>query len=390
MNVWYYVDAGHNRQGPVSGEDLATAFRQGRITRETLVWRDGLPQWVPLEGHLAELPAAPPVVPAEDLAPGLPAGGIAPAANQRSSGPDDVVDAGFIRRLGAYMIDSMLVGSVFYALLLLGFVVLAVIASGRGQDEGEETFLVGAIIVNLIYPILSLAYYAGMESSKMQATVGKLALGIKVVDSQGRRLGFGRAAARWAGSIVSYLILYIGFFMAGWTQRKQALHDLMADTFVVDKWAYTDQPGRQVRELNGCLVALVAGVVIMCVLAVVGILAAISVPAYKDYEVRSRVMAAQAEGATAARRMADFRAQTDRCPRDGDELGLAAPTSADIQEVLVIENPDGTCEIAVTLRDVDGLGGAASGVLYVGQDPEGAGTCSAEGVPDRLLPSACK
>lgn len=387
MNAWYYVDAGHSRQGPVSDEDLAQAFRQGRVNRDTLVWRDGMPQWAPLERHLAELPSPPPAVPASDTAAGMPAGATPPSA-QGNADPNEVVDAGFIRRLGAYLIDSMLVGSVFYVVVMVGVVMLAVVASS--QDPGKDALLAGMAIIYLIYPVLSLAYYAGMESSKLQATVGKLALGIKVVDGQGRRLGFGRAAARWAGSIVSYLILYIGFFMAGWTRRKQALHDLMAGTFVVDKWAYTDQPGRQLRELNGCLVAVVVGVLVMGVLAVVGILAAVSVPAYQDYVVRSRVVAAYTEGAAASAQVVQFRAQTDRCPRDAAELGLAAPTSADIQEILVIENPDGTCEIAVTLRDLDALKAARGGVLYVGQDPEGARTCSAEGVPDRLLPSACK
>ncbi|HEY9143373.1 MAG TPA: RDD family protein [Arenimonas sp.] len=378
MNAWYYVDAGHNRQGPVSGEDLAAAFRQGRVNRDTLVWRDGLPQWVPLERHLPELPAAPPA---------LPEAGAATLPAQGTADPNDVVDAGFIRRLGAYLIDSMLIGSVYYVVLMVGMVAVAIVAAG--QDFEGDGFMIGLVLVYLLYPVLSLAYYAGMESSKMQATVGKLALGIKVVDSQGRQLGFGRAAARWAGSIVSYLILYIGFFMAGWTRRKQALHDLMAGTFVVDKWAYTDQPGRQVRELNGCLVAVVAAVVLMGVLAVVGILAAVSVPAYQDYLVRSKVSAAYIEGSTASRQVAEFQAETDRCPRDGAELGLAAPTSTDIQEILVIENPDGTCEIAVTLRDLDTLKGAAGGVLYIGQDANGVRTCSAEGVPDGLLPSAC-
>tara|TARA_R110002020_G_scaffold154546_5_gene334487 strand:+ start:357 stop:1496 length:1140 start_codon:yes stop_codon:yes gene_type:complete len=378
MNAWYYVDAGHNRQGPVSGEDLAAAFRQGRVNRDTLVWRDGLPQWVPLERHLSELPAAPPA---------LPEAGAATLPAQGTADPNDVVDAGFIRRLGAYLIDSMLIGSVYYVVLMVGMVAVAIVAAG--QDFEGDGFMIGLVLVYLLYPVLSLAYYAGMESSKMQATVGKLALGIKVVDSQGRQLGFGRAAARWAGSIVSYLILYIGFFMAGWTRRKQALHDLMAGTFVVDKWAYTDQPGRQVRELNGCLVAVVAAVVLMGVLAVVGILAAVSVPAYQDYLVRSKVSAAYIEGSTASRQVAEFQVETDRCPRDGAELGLAAPTSTDIQEILVIENPDGTCEIAVTLRDLDALKGAAGGVLYIGQDANGVRTCSAEGVPDGLLPSAC-
>lgn len=388
MSAWYYVDAGHNRQGPVSAEDLAVAFRQGRVNRDTLVWRDGLPQWAPLERHLAELPPPPPAIPVPGAEPGPGPATLAPEGDGAGS-MDDVVDAGFVRRLGAYLIDSMLVGSVYYVVLMLGMVALAIVAAG--QDFKDDGFLVGMALVYLVYPVLSLGYYAGMESSKLQATVGKLALGIKVVDGQGRRLGFGRATARWAGSIVSYLILYIGFFMAGWTRRKQALHDLMAGTFVVDKWAYTDQPGRQVRELNGCLVALVAGVMVMGAVSVLAILAAIAVPAYQDYLGRSKLAAAYAEGSTAWRQVLEFKANTDRCPRDGAELGLGAPASPDIQEILVIENADGSCEIAVTLRDHAGLKGAAGGVLYLGGDqgPEGQ-ACSAEGIPDKLLPSACK
>jgi len=390
MSVWYFVDAGHDRQGPVSAEELALAFRQGRVNRDTLVWRDGLPQWVPLEQHLGELPAPPPAEPALPAAtpvPALPGAGPATTA-QPGADLDAVVDAGFIRRLGAYLIDSMLLGSIFYVVFLIGMVALAIVATNN--LENEDTFLIGMAVVYLIYPVMSLAYYAGMESSKLQATVGKLALGIKVVDRQGRRLGFGRAAGRWAGSIVSYLILYIGFFMAGWTRRKQALHDLMAGTFVVDKWAYSDQPGRQVRELNGCLVAVVAGVVLLGVLAVVGILAAVSVPAYQDYVVRAKINAAYGEGASAALQAAEFRANTDRCPRDAAELALPAPNSPDIHEILIIEGPDGGCEVAVTLRDNAALRGAAGGVLYLNRDPERASPCSAEGIPQGLLPSVCK
>lgn len=387
MSVWYFVDAGHDRHGPVSGEELAQAFRQGRVNRDTLVWRDGLPQWVPLEQHLAELPALPPpVLPAGTSSPAIPTG-AAPRPAQATGGPDDVVDAGFIRRLGAYLIDSLLIGSVYYVLLMVGVVVLALVAS---QDYDEDGFMYGLALVYLLYPVLSLAYYAGMESSRLQATVGKMALGIKVVDREGRRLGFGRAAGRWAGSLVSYLILYIGFFMAGWTRRKQALHDLMAGTFVVDKWAYSDQPGRQVRELNGCLVAVVIGVVLMGVLAVAGILAAVSIPAYQDYVVRAKVATAYGEGASAALQASEFRANTDRCPRDAAELGLPAPTSPDIHEILMIEGEDGGCEVAVTLRDNDALKGAAGGVLYLNRDPESASPCSAEGIPQGLLPSACR
>ena len=60
-------------------------------------------------------------------------------------------------------------------------------------------------------------------------------MGIQVTDRQGSRIGFGRATGRYFGKIISCFTLYIGFMMAGWTQRKQALHDMIADTLVVRK-----------------------------------------------------------------------------------------------------------------------------------------------------------
>jgi hypothetical protein len=75
----------------------------------------------------------------------------------------------------------------------------------------------------------------------MQATPGKLAFDLKVVDELGQRIGFGRATGRYFGKIVSGAIFYVGFLMAGFTERKQALHDLMAATLVVFRDV---QPGR--------------------------------------------------------------------------------------------------------------------------------------------------
>jgi uncharacterized RDD family membrane protein YckC len=62
-----------------------------------------------------------------------------------------------------------------------------------------------------------------------------MALGLKVTDLQGERLSFARATGRYFGKIVSSLILLVGFMMAGWTEKKQALHDIMAGTLVVKK-----------------------------------------------------------------------------------------------------------------------------------------------------------
>ena len=72
-----------------------------------------------------------------------------------------------------------------------------------------------------------------MESSSKQATLGKLALGIVVTDLNGNRISFGRATGRYFGKIVSGMIFAIGYIMAGITERKQALHDIMASCLVV-------------------------------------------------------------------------------------------------------------------------------------------------------------
>jgi uncharacterized RDD family membrane protein YckC len=80
-------------------------------------------------------------------------------------------------------------------------------------------------------------YYAFMESSANQATVGKIALGLKVTDEEGNRISFGRALGRTVAKILSALILFMGFVMAGFTDRKQALHDTIAHTLVVKRSA---------------------------------------------------------------------------------------------------------------------------------------------------------
>jgi hypothetical protein len=77
-------------------------------------------------------------------------------------------------------------------------------------------------------------YYSLMESSTWQATLGKKALGIVVVDSNGNRLTWGRATGRHFGKIISAIPMSIGFLLAAFTLRKQALHDMMAGTFVVN------------------------------------------------------------------------------------------------------------------------------------------------------------
>jgi hypothetical protein len=107
-------------------------------------------------------------------------------------------------------------------------------------------------------------------------------------------VGFGPAEARWVAAALSYLTVYIGFLIAGLTDRKRALHDMVAGTLVVDRWAYTDHPERQQREASGCLIAGI--IALFLALFVLPILAAISISQYQDYVMRAQVT----EGASLA------------------------------------------------------------------------------------------
>lgn len=94
------------------------------------------------------------------------------------------------------------------------------------QDIGKTTTNTLELLVLLIYLIL-------MEGSRYQASLGKIALGLKVVDTDGKRLTFLRAAGRNVSKLLSVVTFFIGFMMAGWTNKKQALHDMVAGCLVI-------------------------------------------------------------------------------------------------------------------------------------------------------------
>ena len=86
---------------------------------------------------------------------------------------------------------------------------------------------------SLLTLLLPIAYFTLLESSRWQATVGKRVCRLRVTRLDGRRISLPRAIGRYLGKFLSAFILGIGFLMVAWTQRKQGLHDLMADTLVV-------------------------------------------------------------------------------------------------------------------------------------------------------------
>ena len=155
--------------------------------------------------------------------------------------------AGFWLRFVAYIIDYIIlyVISGFIIIPILAAIGLGVGASTDGFDfnsmtDGDiiamATAIGGALFAGgLISFAINILYYTFMEASKYQATIGKMALGLKVTDSSGKKLDFVKALIRQLGKIVSGVILMIGYIMAGFTEKKQALHDMIAGTLVVKK-----------------------------------------------------------------------------------------------------------------------------------------------------------
>jgi uncharacterized RDD family membrane protein YckC len=298
--LWYFVDTNQRQIGPVPVEELRAALQTGATTMDALAWRDGLSGWQPIRELATELGlAATAVSTATPAAPTPPAYAAAQTADQNPYrapesmsaegafvGGGDVVYAGFWRRWAALFLDQLILAiplSIVYFFLMLGLGI-----TGGLMNTAQPP--IGAILgmefaFYLVWWTACLFYFATLESSEAQGTFGKRALGIKVTDLEGRRISFKHAMGRWFAAALSYMSIYIGFLMAGFTQRKQALHDVLAGTLVVDRWAFTSSPERQERKPSGCVIVFM--VVVIGSLLVIPILVAIAVAQFAEYSRRA-------------------------------------------------------------------------------------------------------
>lgn len=150
---------------------------------------------------------------------------------------------GFWLRFLAYIIDG--------AVIMIGVCVVAiplVFLTGFGaflseihpEEDWNKSWVSVLVAVFVLFGVASLVitwlYHALMESSEWQATVGKKALGLVVTDMQGRRVSFWRATGRHFGKIVTNMVpAFIGYIIAGFTEKKQALHDMMAGCLILQR-----------------------------------------------------------------------------------------------------------------------------------------------------------
>ncbi len=174
-----------------------------------------------------------------------------------------VAYAGFGRRCAAYVIDWAVLGAAFELLRLM-----LIPAALRDDPEIFERYGDDLLIFSAAFGVVLWGYHAGFESSRLQATLGKAALGLRVTGLAGGRVSFPTATLRnwpdWIFGPVMMLgavssaetyeevitgvemltagIVVLSCLAAAVTKRKQAVHDIMAGCLVVRKVAKFERP----------------------------------------------------------------------------------------------------------------------------------------------------
>jgi uncharacterized RDD family membrane protein YckC len=175
------------------------------------------------------------------------AGALPPPIAVSARVPAPLPYAGFWERVGAYLIDGLILGIPFGVVVIVlismfgGFGLLM----HRNPESPVDPRAAAALLAPMFmvfflgmlgFLILQWLYFAGMESSERQATFGKSVMSLRVTNYDGQRISFGHATGRFFAKIVSGMVpLAIGYIMAAFTEKKQALHDFIAGTLVLRK-----------------------------------------------------------------------------------------------------------------------------------------------------------
>lgn len=250
---WYYAKE-QESVGPVQESDLKALFAENKINGETLVWKEGQPEWISYSSAFAASATAPTAATA-----------VAPTAAQtcvacgKSVSSDEAVQisgnwvcaackpsyvqkikegvevsgafryAGFWIRVGAKIIDSL----ILYAVQLPLQIVSTMFVQPKSEKEALAVLL-PAVIVMFLSMAIQFGYYIFFVG-KYGATPGKMVCKIKIVRSNGDPLSYGRATGRLFAEMLSGLILGIGYLMVAFDDEKRALHDRICDTRVIYK-----------------------------------------------------------------------------------------------------------------------------------------------------------
>ncbi|MBB6240970.1 RDD family protein [Rhodanobacter sp. MP1X3] len=242
MEVWIGRDG--ERHGPYTDGDIRQWLRSGQVSRDDLGWYEGLADWQPLSVLFPEeVRGTPPPAFTASSAPG--------ALPQTTAATLEDY-AGFWKRVAAYILDAIIlyIPSLLIQKIMGGDAAEAAMKQAQLSAPDDPHLMLTAfsqyydtmLPAVLIITVMTWLYFAFCESSAWQATIGKLALGIRVTDMHGARISLPRALGRYPAKYLSAFILLIGFLMVAWTQRKQGLHDMVVSTLVLNGRASEFKP----------------------------------------------------------------------------------------------------------------------------------------------------
>lgn len=296
------------------------------------------------------------------------------------AGGPELEYAGFWERLAAMFLDGIVLLVVWMvAAFVIG--IIGGVAAAAGGGAGARTFV--PVLVLLFYAVLLLgmaAYYVLMESGERGATFGKRALKLRVVDMDGGRISKGRATGRFFAHFLSNMTFYIGYLIQPFTERKQALHDMVSGTLVV----------KTEKNSSGLAVAIGIVAAFVVILVIIGILAAAAIPAYQDYLAKANMIKAEAVGRAATRAVESYAAQTGKIPASLADTGVKLPTAPEVADVTV--NPqDGQVQVVIG----KGMPRTVAGKALVfdasrGADGKIVWSCSGPDIPPQMLPADCR
>ncbi len=243
---WHYIKNGE-KTGPFAEADFQALVTSGDVSGDTLVWNPALKDWT----RYAEIPENPAATAPKDgracsmcgelfaedeliefegsrICAGCKPGFVQQIKeNSEISGINVMRYAGFWRRFAAVFIDGIIMFVINFPANMGFRFSMSKVSDGAG-------FIVLAVVLYLSM-LLVPALYMILMNGKYGATLGKKALGIKIVKSDGIPISYGCAIGRYFAYILSGIILYIGFIMAGFDDEKRALHDHICNTRVVFK-----------------------------------------------------------------------------------------------------------------------------------------------------------
>lgn len=255
---WYYADAGR-QIGPVEEVQLDELLRTGTIRDDTLVWREGLPNWQPhsaVRGPAKPIPIPAAAVPlaaetrfcsecgrphaAYDLVTIGTATVCAqckPLYMQRMMEGGQAIGArryaGFWIRFVARVIDSIILGVVGAIITLPIRLAVGFSAVSTTDPTAALPAMLGMLGISVAVNMILGALYEIYFLSSRGATIGKLALGLKVIKADGSGLSVGQATGRYFAYLLDSFTFTIGFIIAGFDSEKRSLHDRICDTRVI-------------------------------------------------------------------------------------------------------------------------------------------------------------